>query len=105
MFACHQERENFKSVPALKSCFVDDNDCICIPDSAVLDKCLAISNSPLAKRRLAGTDSSLFVVAIAAAKNFGVISDHRSLVFTTAYDLCVHYGIPVFSADEFFSLL
>ena len=105
MFACHQEREHFKSIPALRSCFVDDNDCVCIPDDAVLDKCLAISNNPLAKKRLAGGNSSLFIVAIAAAKNFGVISDHRSIFFTTAYDLCMHYGVPVFSADEYFDLL
>jgi hypothetical protein len=44
----------------------------------------------------------LFLTATAAENNFGVISDHRSISFTTVFDLCNQFGVPVMSANEYF---
>jgi hypothetical protein len=45
------------------------------------------------------------LTAMAACSDFGVISDHRSPIFSTVFDLCKHFGIPTFSADEYFAEL
>jgi hypothetical protein len=105
MHISHKEKSRFKSAPNLKACFVDGQNCTCVPDAAVMSACLALSESPLAKRLATGNDTALFIAATAATMDFGVLSDHRSPYFATVYDLCVHVGIPVFSADEYFNLL
>ena len=76
-----------------------------VPDDDVMQRCISIAGLPLAKNRLGGNQSAVFITAIAAANKLGVISDHRSPIFTTVYDLCDHFGIPIFSANEYFSEL
>lgn len=101
----HREHELFKEDAALKAAFVDQQ-CRCFPDQQVLQAALGIRNSPLAKKMLAGSrDGGIFIAAIASTRNYGVISDHRSLVFPTVFDLCKHYGIPVLSTAEYFDAI
>jgi hypothetical protein len=101
LFTCHCEAPLFKSNAALKQAFID-HDCVVIPNDDVMQRCIGIAGLPLAKNRIGGNQSAIFITAMAAANSFGVISDP---VFTTVYDLCDHFGIPIFSADEYFSEL
>jgi len=105
LFTCHCEQENFKQTPTLKQAFVEDQKCILIPDENVMKRCISISKTPLAKQRLEGNESALFITATAAARNFGVISNHQSIVYTTVCDLCQAHGIPFFTADQYFNAL
>jgi hypothetical protein len=68
-------------------------------------RCATVSANPLDKQPLAGNDAAIFLTATALSKNFGVISNHRSPVFATVYDLCMIYGVPIFSADGYFDAL
>lgn len=104
LLTCHCEAPLFKNNAALKRSFIDQ-DRVIVPDDDVMQRCISIAGLPLAKSRLGGNQSAIFITAMAAANGFGVISDHRSPVFTTVYDLCDHFGIPIFSADEYFSEL
>lgn len=99
---CHCEEANFKSFPALRAAFIEDQDCVYAPDNDITDRCIALSDHQMDKRLFKGNQAALFITAIAAANNFGVISDHRSTAFATVYDLCEEFGIPVLSADEYF---
>ncbi|KIZ41432.1 hypothetical protein OO17_15110 [Rhodopseudomonas palustris] len=105
LFACYCEQDLFKQLPALKQNFIQDHKCILVPDEDVMRRCIGISKTPLAKERLVGNESALFLAATAAARNFGVISNHQSIVYTTVGDLCQHYGIPFLCADQYFALL
>lgn len=100
---CHCEEKEFKSLPALRAPFIDEHDCLLVPDTDDMSKCLSVSAAPLAKRRAVGDEASVFITGIAASKGYGVISNHRSFVFATVYDLCCAYGIPVLSADDYFA--
>jgi hypothetical protein len=66
-------------------------------------RCLAISSSPVGQNRVEGNEAAVFLTAIAASKNCGVISDHRSNTFSTVYDLCQQFGVPVLSAEGYFA--
>jgi hypothetical protein len=101
---CHCERELFKDMPILKATFLDNQNCTWEPDEDVFQRCVPIGASPAGQNRLMGNEAAVFLTAIAASRNFGVISDHRSPVFTTVYDLCNTYGVPVLSAAEYFEL-
>jgi hypothetical protein len=104
LFCCHCERDEFKTIQSLKDSFITSQDCVVAPDDDILKRSLSISKShPHGKKRLTGNESSIFITAIAASKNFGVISDHRSVVFATAYDFCRKFGVPVYSVEEFFA--
>jgi hypothetical protein len=103
LFACHCEITHFKGVRLLKASFIDDQNCICTPDNDILGRCNGIANGGLGRKRLVGNDAAVFMTATPASMGFGVISNHRSPVFTTVFDLCNHYGIPVLSADEYFA--
>ncbi len=105
MHYCHEERDLFKGVPNLKSAFVDQANCVCTPDQEILEICLHVARLPLAKKLMVGNNSAIFLTATAAVKKYGIISDHRNLVLTTVYDLCKAYGIPSFSANEYFERL
>ena len=100
---CHAEHELFKGVAALKAPFVDDNNCQCVPDAAILERCVAIAGSPPAQRLIKGGNSAIFITATAVVQGFGVISSHHNLVFRTVRDLCSHFGVPVVTADEYFN--
>jgi hypothetical protein len=100
--SCHCEANHFKKIPILKAAFFDNQNCEYTPDEDILRRCIGIANSPLAKKRLEGNEAAIFIPAIAASKNQGVISDHRSVIFMTTFDLCIHFGIPILSADEYF---
>jgi hypothetical protein len=102
LYICHCEEDAFKSLQVLREPFLDENKCIFEPDEDIFDRCIAVSAHPNGKACLIGNEAAIFITAIALAKNFGVITDHRSPPFQTAYDLCKSYGIPVFSADEYF---
>jgi hypothetical protein len=105
LFTCHCELDNFKKTPRLNQAFVEDQRCILVPDENVMKRCISISKTPLAKARLEGNESALFITATAAAHNFGVISNHQSIVYTTVGDLCNAHGIPFFTADQYFNAL
>lgn len=89
----------------LKQAFIEDQKCVLIPNDDVMKRCISISKTPLAKGRLQGNESALFITASAAANNFGVISNHQSIIHTTVGDLCNAYGIPFLSADQYFAEL
>jgi len=103
LFACHCEENAFNGHAGLKAAFIDGVDCIAIPNEDVMERCIAISNTPFKKKRLIGAEAPLFITAYAASNKFGVISDYRSPAFMTVYDLCLHYGVPVLSADDYFA--
>lgn len=105
MHICHQERARFRAKAALKTCFLDGHNCVCVPNQEIMSNCLALSQSPLGLKVAAGNDAALFISATAAVMGFGVLSDHRSFVFTTVYDLCTHMGVPILSAEEYFDSL
>ena len=105
LFTFFCEKDNFKQVPTLKQTFIQDQNCVLVPDDDVMKRCISISKTPLAKKRLQGNDSALFLTATAAAHNFGVISNHQSFVYTTVGDLCQVHGIPFFAADQYFDAL
>lgn len=102
---CHCEEQEFKGVSQLKSAFIDEQNCIVVPDDDILERCLGISAGRLGSNILTGNNAAVFITAIAASRGYGVISNHRSISFSTAYDLCKLYGIPVYSADKYFELL
>jgi hypothetical protein len=70
-----------------------------------MQRCVDVSNNPKCKKLLKGNQSAIVLTAISSCRNYGVISDHRSPISNTVYDLCTHFGVPVFSADEYFNLL
>jgi hypothetical protein len=105
LFFCHEEEKLFKGHPALKQAFIDDSDCLRFPDNDVMQKCVSVQSSPICKNLFKGNRLAIILTATAACMNFGVVSDHRSPVFNTVYDLCKHFGIPIFSADEYFAAL
>lgn len=100
---CHCEEQVFKGAEIVKGPFIIDNNCVYEPDSSVFQRCETISVAPNGKQLLQGNESAIYITAIALEENFGVISNHRSPIFDTVYDLCASYGVPVYSADEYFS--
>jgi transposase len=54
--------------------------------------------------RMACTDAPIVAIACLAPKRVAA-SNHRSPVFATVYDFACTYGVPVFSADEYFQML
>lgn len=105
MHICHCEKAEFASVPQLKSTFVDlATGAAILPDDDIMNRCIAISSvRPQGKKQIVGNQAGVFAVATAAARNFGVITDHASPLFATAYELCVHYRIPALRSHEYFS--
>lgn len=102
---CHHEEKLFRGNADLRQPFLSDQNCICFPDKQIMQRCADIASNPLCKKLLAGNMSALVLAGIASCRNYGVISDHRSIYFTTVFDLCANYGIPVLSADEYFALV
>jgi hypothetical protein len=105
LFFSHEEEKLFRGQPALKQAFIDDCDCLRFPDNAVMQKCVSVQSNPICKNLFKGNRLAIILTATAACHNFGVISDHRSPVFSTVFDLCTHFGIPTYSADEYFAEL
>lgn len=105
LFMSHVEEDDFKSLPQTKAAFLDDNNCLVVPDEDVRGRCVSLVSSPLTKNLVKGNDSAIFITATAASKQYGVISNHRSPVFSTVFDLCVANGIPIFSAVDYFKEL
>lgn len=102
---CHHEEALFKAHPALRGPFITDQNCILFPTKETRQQCLNVAANPKCKRLFSGNQAAIVLTAIASCEHYGVISDHRSPVFTTVFDLCTHFGIPVLSADEYFGLL
>lgn len=102
---CHCEEDQFKASDLLKGPFIVDQCCVHEPDDDIFKRCITISQSPNGKPRLTGNEAAVFITATALSKNYGVISNHRSTVFATVYDLCCTYGVPILSADEYFGAL
>lgn len=101
----HCEESAFKSSDLLKAVFISEQRCIYEPDDDIFDRCPTINSSPNGAARLTGNEAALYITATALSKDFGVISNHRSPVFSTVYDLCTTYGVPIYSADEYFANL
>ena len=101
---CHCERQLFRDDPSLRDPFLDSQNCVWEPDEDVFQRCIAIAASGRVPPTLIGNDTAVFLTATAAGNNLGVISDHRSIIFSTVYDLCITYGVPIFSAAEYFAL-
>lgn len=102
---CHLEERFFKGHPPLRVPFLTDQNCICHPDTQIMQRCIDVSSNPHCKKLLKGNQSAIVVTAIASCRNYGVISDHRSPFFNTVYDLCTHFGVPVLSANDYFNAL
>jgi hypothetical protein len=102
---CHLEEKFFKNHAILKTPFLADQSCIYHPDREIMQHSANVANNPKCEKLLQGNQAAIVQTAIASSKGLGVISDHRSPVFTTVFDLCSHFGVPVFSADEYFDLL
>lgn len=105
MHICHCEERLFRDDLRLRAPFIDDGNCVLVPDERVAQRCIAISSNPLAARRIRGNEAAIFITALAAEKGLGVISNHRSLTFTTVFDLCSALGVPIFSANDYFAAL
>jgi hypothetical protein len=105
LYICHHEEQLFKKNGSLKLPFIEDNSCIFEPDDDVYGKCHAMTANSHGKPRLAGNDAAIFIAATAAAKDFGVISDHQSPRFHTVHDFCTAYGVPIYTADQYFALI
>jgi hypothetical protein len=104
LFLCHCDEPQFKEVPALKAAFLDGAKCVVVPDDDILTRCVNIAETPVAdKKLLVGNDAAIFITAIAASKNYGVISDPRSALYNTVFDIGNFFGLPVLSANEYFS--
>src|SRR4051794_29961147 len=78
---CHCEEDQFREVPALKATFLDGPNCVCEPDEEIFERCGTIAANPLAAKCLKGDDTPLYLSAAALAKNYGVMTDHRSIAF------------------------
>lgn len=104
---CHLEERLFKSEPALKEAFLDTQSCIYVPDQAIMQQCINVSKNPICKQLIngEGRQTAIYLTAIAACENMGVISDHRSPFFKTVADVCSHFGIPSYTADDYFALI
>lgn len=102
---CHEEEKLFKASAALKHAFIDACDCLRFPDEAVSQKCVSLLSSPICQKLFKGNRAAIFLTATAACHNLGVLSDHRSPLFATVFDLCKHFGVHTFSADEYFALI
>jgi hypothetical protein len=100
---CHFEEEQFRKNPTLKGPFIADQYRVYEPDDDVYQRCPTIAARPNGKPILVGNQAAVFITATAASKNFGVISDHKSLWFATVHDLCGAYGVPVLTADQYFA--
>lgn len=106
LFFCHKEEKFFKATTVLKQAFIDGSNCLLFPDNDVSSKCVSVQNSPICKQIFAGArEAAIFITATAACRNYGVITNHKSDAFKTVYDLCKHFHIPVFTADEYFALV
>jgi len=105
LWCCHDEKPLFAKSTTLAPVFINGHDCVVVPSDDALERSLAIASSPVGKKRLSGNEASVFLAGIAAASGYGVISDHRSIVFATVYDMCEMFGVPVYTADEYFDLL
>lgn len=101
---CHREEARFRNDVALAAPFILDQLRVFEPDDDIYDRCPAIGTNGCGKPILQTNETAVFISAIAVARNFGVISDHRSSKFATVYDLCSVLGVPVLSADEYFAL-
>ena len=102
---CHKEETLFKSEKPLRQAFIDDQYCVCLPDEDIMKQCINVSSSPKCKELVAGNTAAIYLTAIASCRNYGVISDHRSPFFSTVFNLCDHYGIPILTADGYFALI
>jgi hypothetical protein len=102
---CHCEEKLFKGHPPLAAPFLQDNKCVCYPDKQIMQNCVNVSANPICKKLLKGNQTPIFLTAIASCRNLGMISDHRSPVFTTTFDLCTHFGIPALSSTRYFATL
>jgi hypothetical protein len=89
---CHHEEKLFKANAELRQVFLTDQNCICFPDKQIMQQCANIANNPLCKKLLAGNLSALALTAIASCRNFGVMSDHRSIYFNTVFDFAIILG-------------
>lgn len=103
LFICHCEEARFRQNARLRPAFIDENCCVVEPNREIMSKCETIASSPNGKRLLPSDDASIYITAVALTRQLGVISDHRSAVFPTVYDLCCTYGVPVLSAVEYFA--
>lgn len=102
LFISHTEEDFFKGDPKLKPVFLDGANCVLTPDDEVMAKCCQIAQSPIARNLVRGNNSAVFISATAAVMDFGVISDHSSVSFATVADICLKYGIPIKTADQYF---
>ncbi|QYO77194.1 hypothetical protein [Devosia salina] len=103
LFCCFCEKEFFNGFPPLKSSFIAEQDRVLVPDERVLQRALAIADSKVGSNRLKGNDAAVFLAATALENDYGVISDHTSIVFSTIHDIGGKYGIPVFSSQSYFA--
>ncbi len=105
LHVCHCEEGKFRASHSLKGPFISSQCCVFEPDEEILERCLDVKGNPVSDGLLTGNEAALFMTATALTKDFGVISDHRSPKFATVYDLCNTYGVPIFSADQYFDAL
>jgi hypothetical protein len=105
LYISHYEERQFRADTLVAGPFMIDQCCVYEPDDDIYSRCPAIQNAACGKPILVGNGSAVFIAATALSKSLGVISDARSPKLATVFDLCVIYGVPTLSADEYFNLL
>jgi len=105
LFCCFCEKQFFNEFSPLKAVFISDQNRVIVPDEKVLQRTLALADSKVGKNRFKGNESAIFLAATAIENSYGVISDHKSITFSTVHDIGEKYGIPVFSSQGYFGAL
>jgi len=105
LYICHHEERWFREDDLLAAAFIVDQCCTYEPDDDIYDRCPAVAANPNGKSILTANQAAIFITATAVSKHLGVISDHVSPRFATVHDLCASFGVPVLTADQYFSLI
>ena len=105
LYISHEEEGAFKRSLKLKGPFIEDQLCVFEPDDDILGRCEPLTHALNGKKMLGTNLTAIYLTATALSKDFGIISDHRSISFSTVYDLGMQYGVHVLSANEYFKNL
>lgn len=104
LFVSLSEENHFKSNILLKKYFID-SELILVPTEDEWSRCDAISQT-INGQIIPGDDGTAFIIpSMAAVRGFGVICDHASSGYKTAFDICGIFGVPVYRNELFFKEL
>jgi hypothetical protein len=101
----HVEETQFRANKKLKECFLNGTGCVIEMDENIFQCCQTIKNNPICRNLGRWNELAIYLAAVAATKNYGVISDHSSTKFSTVHDLCSVYDVHSYTQDRYFGLL